>query len=161
MLLKTATHIAARHKQRIKLPRPKLFYRCIESDESSRPFPSPYPTRPALIGKPENEREQEEKQHLLPVPMLTATDNVTNTANTEQLFNNENNNDTLKQRQQQERQYQQRRQAHPLVDAVSFQPQHHFDTYKLLLALERQGFSRTQAEVVMKGIKFKLRERYI
>ncbi|KAG2217394.1 hypothetical protein INT45_005884 [Circinella minor] len=156
MLLKTTTHIAARNKQRIKLPRPKLFYRCIESDESSRPFPSPYPTRPALIGKPENEEEQDKQ--LLPVPMSAATDNFTSTTNTEQLLNNENNNDTLKQRQRQEQQYQRRRQAHPLVDDISFQSQHHFDTYKLLLALERQGFSRTQAEVVMKGIKFKLRE---
>ncbi|KAG0166167.1 hypothetical protein DFQ28_007657 [Apophysomyces sp. BC1034] len=36
--------------------------------------------------------------------------------------------------------------------------QHHFDTYRLLLDLEHQGFTRSQAEVVMKGIKFKLRE---
>ncbi|KAF7726941.1 hypothetical protein EC973_008237 [Apophysomyces ossiformis] len=35
---------------------------------------------------------------------------------------------------------------------------HHFDTYRLLLDLEHQGFTRPQAEVVMKGIKFKLRE---
>lgn len=36
---------------------------------------------------------------------------------------------------------------------------HHFDTYRLLQSLEQQGFTRPQAEVVMKGIKFKLRER--
>jgi hypothetical protein len=37
---------------------------------------------------------------------------------------------------------------------------HHFDTFKLLRALEQQGFTRSQAEVIMKGIKFKLRHRY-
>ncbi|CEG78729.1 hypothetical protein RMATCC62417_13296 [Rhizopus microsporus] len=41
---------------------------------------------------------------------------------------------------------------------VSFRQSHHFDTYKLLTQLEGQGFSRKQAEVIMKGIKFRLRE---
>ncbi|CEJ01910.1 hypothetical protein G6F70_007114 [Rhizopus microsporus] len=41
---------------------------------------------------------------------------------------------------------------------VSFRQSHHFDTYKLLTQLESQGFSRKQAEVIMKGIKFRLRE---
>ncbi|KAI8991287.1 hypothetical protein BDF20DRAFT_812620 [Mycotypha africana] len=35
---------------------------------------------------------------------------------------------------------------------------HHFDTYELLTQLEQQGFTRKQAEVLMKGIKFRLRE---
>jgi hypothetical protein len=35
---------------------------------------------------------------------------------------------------------------------------HHFDTYDLLMHLESQGFTRRQAEVIMKGIKFRLRE---
>jgi hypothetical protein len=38
---------------------------------------------------------------------------------------------------------------------------HHFDTYNLLTQLENQGFTRTQAEVIMKGIKFRLREWYV
>jgi hypothetical protein len=37
---------------------------------------------------------------------------------------------------------------------------HHFDTYDLLMHLENQGFTRRQAEVIMKGIKFRLREWY-
>ncbi|KAI8084253.1 uncharacterized protein B0P05DRAFT_534827 [Gilbertella persicaria] len=40
----------------------------------------------------------------------------------------------------------------------SFRRSHHFDTYKLLTYLESQGFTRPQAEVIMKGIKFRLRE---
>lgn len=36
---------------------------------------------------------------------------------------------------------------------------HHFDTYDLLTKLSMQGYSRRQAETVMKGIKFRLRER--
>jgi hypothetical protein len=35
---------------------------------------------------------------------------------------------------------------------------HHFDTYELLKLLESQGFTRKQAEIIMKGIKFRLRE---
>ncbi|ORX50853.1 hypothetical protein DM01DRAFT_1337453 [Hesseltinella vesiculosa] len=47
----------------------------------------------------------------------------------------------------------------PESDTYAFMiRKHHFDTYRLLRALENQGFSRQQAEVVMKGIKFKLRE---
>ncbi|KAI8377863.1 uncharacterized protein BYT42DRAFT_571984 [Radiomyces spectabilis] len=43
-------------------------------------------------------------------------------------------------------------------DPAIEQRRHHFDTYELLQTLERQGFTRSQAIVVMKGIKFKLRE---
>ncbi|KAI8974947.1 hypothetical protein BDB01DRAFT_728582 [Pilobolus umbonatus] len=35
---------------------------------------------------------------------------------------------------------------------------HPFDTYLVLTQLEQQGFTRGQAEAIMKGIKFKLRE---
>ncbi|KAI9268967.1 hypothetical protein BDA99DRAFT_557745 [Phascolomyces articulosus] len=163
MLLKTTTSITARNKLPIRLLRPKCFIRCIESsDESSRPFPSPYPTRPALIAKPDNGKaeEGEYQEKLLPVPLST-THNVTNITNTEQLLNESmNDNDTFDQQRQKQQyqQHQQQQQRRSLIDDTPFQPQHHFDTYKLLLALESQGFSRTQAEVVMKGIKFKLRE---
>ncbi|OAC98068.1 hypothetical protein MUCCIDRAFT_17243, partial [Mucor lusitanicus CBS 277.49] len=34
----------------------------------------------------------------------------------------------------------------------------HFDTYEVLTHLESQGFTRRQAEVIMKGMKFRLRE---
>jgi hypothetical protein len=37
---------------------------------------------------------------------------------------------------------------------------HHFNTYHIVQELERQGFSKQQAVVIMKGMKFKLRERY-
>jgi hypothetical protein len=56
----------------------------------------------------------------------------------------------------------------PTLDAVAqdithknntpFRQSHHFDTYKVLTQLEGQGFTRKQAEVIMKGIKFRLRE---
>jgi hypothetical protein len=36
---------------------------------------------------------------------------------------------------------------------------HHFDTYRIVQGLEAQGFTKEQAVVVMKGMKFKLRER--
>lgn len=43
-------------------------------------------------------------------------------------------------------------------DPFAFRQSHHFDTYKVLTDLESQGFTRKQAEVIMKGIKFRLRE---
>ncbi|KAI8143207.1 hypothetical protein BJV82DRAFT_611794 [Fennellomyces sp. T-0311] len=108
------------HTTRRALFKPR-FVRSIASDDASRPFPSPYPTRPAI---PTEEGEGEGRESQLPVLMETATEEK----------------------------------QHGDYECTPFRPQHHFDTYKLLLALERQGFSRSQAEVVMKGIKFKLRE---
>lgn len=43
-------------------------------------------------------------------------------------------------------------------DPNSFKRSHHFDTYEVLTHLESQGFTRKQAEVIMKGMKFRLRE---
>lgn len=43
-------------------------------------------------------------------------------------------------------------------DPNSFKQSHHFDTYEVLTHLESQGFTRRQAEVIMKGMKFRLRE---
>lgn len=43
-------------------------------------------------------------------------------------------------------------------DPFAFRQSHHFDTYQVLTQLEAQGFTRKQAEVIMKGIKFRLRE---
>lgn len=43
-------------------------------------------------------------------------------------------------------------------DPNSFKRSHHFDTYEVLTHLESQGFTRRQAEVIMKGMKFRLRE---
>lgn len=43
-------------------------------------------------------------------------------------------------------------------DPFAFRQSHHFDTYEILTHLESQGFTRKQAEVIMKGIKFRLRE---
>ncbi|KAI9243378.1 hypothetical protein BY458DRAFT_530719 [Sporodiniella umbellata] len=37
--------------------------------------------------------------------------------------------------------------------------QHRFDTYDVVLDLEKQGLSRTQSSVLMKGMKFKFKER--
>lgn len=41
---------------------------------------------------------------------------------------------------------------------VTMPPQHHFDTYTVVQDLRTQGFSKEQAVVIMKGVKFKLRE---
>lgn len=43
-------------------------------------------------------------------------------------------------------------------DPFAFRQSHHFDTYQVLTHLETQGFTRKQAEVIMKGVKFRLRE---
>ncbi|GAA5809453.1 hypothetical protein MFLAVUS_002861 [Mucor flavus] len=43
-------------------------------------------------------------------------------------------------------------------DPFAFRQSHHFDTYQVLIDLQSQGFTRKQAEVIMKGIKFRLRE---
>lgn len=47
---------------------------------------------------------------------------------------------------------------HHLKDPNTLIKSHHFDTYQLMKNLENQGFTRKQAEVIMKGIKFRLRE---
>ncbi|KAI8375712.1 hypothetical protein EDC96DRAFT_496275 [Choanephora cucurbitarum] len=48
---------------------------------------------------------------------------------------------------------------HMKENGTQFKRSHHFDTYELLNHLESQGgFTRRQAEVIMKGIKFRLRE---
>ncbi|KAL0079740.1 hypothetical protein J3Q64DRAFT_1810725 [Phycomyces blakesleeanus] len=86
------------------------------SDDASRPFPSPFPTRPA--------------QHMEPTDSQTLADIVDASTPTK---------------------------PDP-TRPDAFLQQHHFDTYNLLQNLEQQGFSRAQAEVFMKGIKFKLRE---
>jgi hypothetical protein len=38
--------------------------------------------------------------------------------------------------------------------------QHHFNTFQIVQDLKNQGFTQEQAVVIMKGMKFKLRERY-
>lgn len=38
-------------------------------------------------------------------------------------------------------------------------PHHHFNTHRIVEELEKKGFSKQQAVVIMKGMKFKLRER--
>ncbi|KAI9246853.1 hypothetical protein BY458DRAFT_560492 [Sporodiniella umbellata] len=48
--------------------------------------------------------------------------------------------------------------AKDIAKSSSPRQSHHFDTYKILTQLEGQGFTRNQAEVIMKGIKFRLRE---
>ncbi|CAO3699041.1 unnamed protein product [Rhizopus stolonifer] len=48
--------------------------------------------------------------------------------------------------------------AKDIPHSSAFRQSHHFDTYKVHCQLENQGFSRMQAEVIMKGIKFRLRE---
>ncbi|KAI7898858.1 uncharacterized protein BX663DRAFT_523071 [Cokeromyces recurvatus] len=47
---------------------------------------------------------------------------------------------------------------HSFTADTSFRRSHHFDTYELLTFLENHGFKRKQAEVIMKGIKFRIRE---
>ncbi|KAI8385702.1 hypothetical protein BD560DRAFT_363847 [Blakeslea trispora] len=49
--------------------------------------------------------------------------------------------------------------SQPKEDIKQYKRSHHFDTYDLLTHLVSEGgFSRRQAEVIMKGIKFRLRE---
>ncbi|KAG2179470.1 hypothetical protein INT44_006316 [Umbelopsis vinacea] len=124
----------ARNLQALKVPR-GIQYR--SASDSSRPFPPSHPTRPTL---PENSSQttasvspdgkQDESTVFAPaLEELTKTSKPFNLA-TEKL-------------------------EPPRYD--DFFNRHHFDTFKLLRALEQQGFTRTQAEVIMKGIKFKLR----
>lgn len=41
----------------------------------------------------------------------------------------------------------------------AYRRSHHFDTYDLAMHLENHGFTRGQSETIMKGIKFRLRQR--
>lgn len=50
--------------------------------------------------------------------------------------------------------------ANVTATSITEPSQHHFDTYKIVQDLQAQGFSKEQAVVIMKGMKFKLRERY-
>ncbi|KAI9319746.1 hypothetical protein BX666DRAFT_1915876 [Dichotomocladium elegans] len=114
--------------------------RGISSEDSSRPFPSPFPTRPA---------QQQQQQQSMPIRPSSA-DELPLPTPIPMSRNAPLSGDNLPPPA-----------AMPLEDLSSGSPwihTHHFDTYQLLKSLERQGFSRAQAEVVMKGIKFKLRE---
>lgn len=128
----------SRNLQALKVPR-AIQYR--SASDSSRPFPPSHPTRPTY---PENSSQttasvsqgtdvkQDDSTVFAPaLEELTKTTKPFNLA-TDKL-------------------------EPPRYD--DFFNRHHFDTFKLLRALEQQGFTRTQAEVIMKGIKFKLRHR--
>ncbi|KAJ8656055.1 hypothetical protein O0I10_008277 [Lichtheimia ornata] len=108
--------------------------RCIGTDETSRPFPSPFPTRPTQPNKND--------ELALPVPVpITQSDTHVEEPYSHSSFRSNNSSN-----------------SYEGMNETPLPPTHHFDTYQLLQALERQGFTRSQAEVVMKGIKFKLRE---
>lgn len=117
--------------------------RWISSEESSRPFPAPYPTRPVPEeeqGKEAGREDQEEsptmaqqekhigQQSLLQEQQLTPY--------------------VLKET--------------PVQSQANYERYrlHHFDTYNLLVSLENHGFTRNQARVLMGGIKHRLRQRY-
>jgi hypothetical protein len=110
---------------------------CRSFGDQSRPFPAPFPTRPIL-------EDDKDPSNLALDTSPILTDHIDTMASP--LLNDTN--------------------PSPLdLDPVhdtsvpSLYRLHHFDTYRLLQSLEQQGFTRPQAEVVMKGIKFKLRER--
>lgn len=132
----------------LKLPKDFSPNHCRLFGDNPKPFPSPYPHRPALksAGASSSTDPNESK----------GSDSDRNSSNDSKMDNdgllrdqsgallNEHKHSGL----------------HPLKgSAPAFYRQHHFDTHKLVQSLEQQGFSRTQAEVIMKGIKFKLRER--
>lgn len=126
-----------RNLQRLKSPR-AIQYRSVS--DSSRPFQPPHPTRPLPQGT--------ESQGTASQPSNAVKDDATvfapaleELAKTSKPFNLSSD-----------------RLEPPRYDDLFYR--HHFDTFKLLRALEQQGFSRSQAEVIMKGIKFKLRHRY-
>jgi hypothetical protein len=127
-----------RNLQALKVPR-AIQYR--SASDSSRPFPPSHPTRPTL--------SENSSQSTTSVSQDTVANQDDSTvfapaleelANTSKPFNLAS--DKLEP---------------PRFD--DYFNRHHFDTFKLLRALEQQGFTRTQAEVIMKGIKFKLRHR--
>lgn len=108
---------------------------CIGTDETSRPFPSPFPTRPTQPNKSD--------ELALPVPVpITQNESHVEEPSSHSSFRSSNSDSN----------------SYEGMNETPLPPTHHFDTYQLLQALERQGFTRSQAEVVMKGIKFKLRE---
>ncbi|KAI9306016.1 hypothetical protein BJ944DRAFT_264239 [Cunninghamella echinulata] len=111
---------------------------------SDQPFPSPYPNRPVVDHKKEQNIEEtglsnnNALQNWNPKDSNNNNDNYISIDNTlDKLKTSSSTTNTLQ---------------------PSYNRQHHFDTYRLLEALEKQGFTRSQAEVVMKGIKYKLRE---
>lgn len=113
------------------------------ADDSSRPFPSPHPTRP-IQNAPPSKPQPPSQDFQLPSSLaeIQQPPDTTSTA----ASGNGSNNSNFK------------------VEAAttSSNPtpvEHLFDTYKLLQVLENQGFTRAQAEIVMKGIKFRLRDR--
>ncbi|KAI8075227.1 hypothetical protein BC940DRAFT_287773 [Gongronella butleri] len=131
---------------------------------SEKPFPRPYPNRPidqqetaASPTDEQNATSHENGDNVASIPpSSTSISPLSSSTSTEvppvaSLAGDENEPRVI-----------------PLVSAQAdllksdtssqFIRKHHFDTYRLLQTLENQGFSRLQAEVVMKGIKFKLRE---
>ncbi|ORZ03561.1 hypothetical protein BCR43DRAFT_467202 [Syncephalastrum racemosum] len=116
------------------------FLRC-HSSYSDLPFPSPHPTRPLQqdddapkLRPPPSDKTKEQKQENK--TKKTVFDDLAEAA-TKSLKNTKNDLTSLR-------------------DQTDIK--HHFDTYDLLTKLSLQGFSRRQSEVVMKGIKFRLRE---
>lgn len=115
--------------------------RCtFSTDDSSRPFPSPHPTRPIQNALP-SKRGTNEFQ--LPSSLVEKTQHQEQTRDSSSCDSSSNLKCT----------------AETDVLDQSSSVEHLFDTYKLLQVLERQGFTRTQAEIVMKGIKYRLRDR--
>lgn len=118
--------------------------RSFSADDSSRPFPSPHPTRP-IQNAPPSKPQPPSQDFQLPSSLAEIQQPPDTTSRA--ASGNGSNNSNFK------------------VEAAttSSNPtpvEHLFDTYKLLQVLENQGFTRAQAEIVMKGIKFRLRDRW-
>jgi hypothetical protein len=130
----------------LKVPKGFSSSHCRLFGDQSQPFPSPYPHRPALksAGATSCADHNESKGSDRNSSNDTKMDNDGLLRDQSGALLNEHKHSGL----------------HQLKGSTpTFYRRHHFDTHKLVQSLEQQGFSRAQAEVIMKGIKFKLRER--
>lgn len=128
-----------RNLQAYKVPKTR---QCHSALYSSRAFQPPHPTRPVQYNQNEENQKPIEvqpasDQHNEANVFAPALEELTKTSKSFDLGSDK---------------------TEPLRYDDYFN-RHHFDTYKLLRSLEHQGFTRGQAEVIMKGIKFKLRQR--
>ncbi|KAG2180045.1 hypothetical protein INT43_003832 [Umbelopsis isabellina] len=127
-----------RNLQACKVPKTK---QCHSALYTSRAFQPPHPTRPVQYNQNEEgqqpiEVQPADGQHDEASVFAPALEELTKTSKSFNLASDK---------------------IEPLRYDDYFN-RHHFDTYKLLRSLEHQGFTRGQAEVIMKGIKFKLRQ---
>ncbi|CAO3600377.1 unnamed protein product [Absidia cylindrospora] len=142
------------------------FRQCRSFGDQSRPFPSPYPNRPVYEDGSTNDQTSNDTTNDI-MDVISLSSNQADDINTNRKLNdkpngnndrNPGNNDDILSSDDSTAILNTQSSLSVEDPSLSFYRRHHFDTYRLLQSLEQQGFSRQQAEVVMKGIKFKLRE---